>query len=121
MGADLLESGAGNNVMFGDNGRVVLVNDRMSLIETIDIAFGGDDILLAGPGNNVMLGGIGADNFRGSLSKDVMVGDFAAIYIQPESGRIINLTRFGPVLVERQLRRLVAAGVRGADHPLGRG
>ena len=111
MGADLLESGAGNNVMFGDNGRVVLVNDRMSLIETIDIAFGGDDILLAGPGNNVMLGGIGADNFRGSLSKDVMVGDFAAIYIQPESGRIINLTRFGqggntPDLITRAMEDL---------------
>ncbi|MGE8680999.1 MAG: hypothetical protein ACN6PE_20480, partial [Achromobacter marplatensis] len=92
-------------------GRVVLVNDRMSLIETIDIAFGGDDILLAGPGNNVMLGGIGADNFRGSLSKDVMVGDFAAIYIQPESGRIINLTRFGqggntPDLITRAMEDL---------------
>ncbi|CAB3624324.1 hypothetical protein LMG3431_00001 [Achromobacter pestifer] len=111
MGADQLESGLGNNVMFGDNGRVALVNDRMRLIETIDIAFGGNDILLAGPGSNTMLGGIGADNFRGNLSKDVMVGDFAAIYIEPESGRIINLTRFGqggntPDLITRAMEDL---------------
>ncbi|MGE8672033.1 MAG: beta strand repeat-containing protein [Achromobacter kerstersii] len=111
MGADQLESGAGNNVMFGDSGRVVFVNDRWSLIETVDIAFGGNDILLAGTGGNYMLGGIGADSFRGSFSKDVMVGDFAAIYIEPESGRVVNLTRFGmggntPDLITRALEDL---------------
>ncbi|EFF74850.1 type I secretion target GGXGXDXXX repeat (2 copies), partial [Achromobacter piechaudii ATCC 43553] len=111
MGADQLESGAGSNVMFGDSGRVAMVNDRLSLIETVDIAFGGNDILLAGTAGNYMLGGLGADNFRGNFSKDVMVGDFAAIYIEPESGRVVNLTRFGmggntPDLITRTLEDL---------------
>ena len=50
--------------MFGDNGRVTLVNDRFSVAETLDIAYGGDDILLAGTGGNFMLGGRGSDMFR---------------------------------------------------------
>ena len=41
--------------MFGDNGRVTFVNDRFSVAETLDIAYGGDDILLAGTGGNFML------------------------------------------------------------------
>ncbi|MDF8362245.1 beta strand repeat-containing protein [Achromobacter anxifer] len=122
MGNDQLESGAGNNVMFGDNGRVVFVNDRISLIETIDIAFGGDDILLAGTGGNYMLGGLGADKFRGNFSKDVMVGDFAAIYIDPVSGRVINLTRFGqggntPDLITRAMENLYSWSGNFGDWP----
>ena len=82
--------------MFGDNGRVTFVNDRFSVAETLDIAYGGDDILLAGTGGNFMLGGRGSDMFRGSFSKDVMVGDFAAIYFDLSGSRVVNLTRFGP-------------------------
>ena len=96
VGNDVLESGAGSNVMFGDNGRVTFVNDRFSVAETLDIAYGGDDILLAGTGGNFMLGGRGSDMFRGSFSKDVMVGDFAAIYFDLSGSRVVNLTRFGP-------------------------
>ena len=55
--------------MFGDNGRVTFVNDRFSVAETLDIAYGGDDILLAGTGGNFMLGGRGSDMFRGSFSR----------------------------------------------------
>ncbi|MBC9906853.1 beta strand repeat-containing protein, partial [Achromobacter xylosoxidans] len=122
MGADQLESGAGNNVMLGDNGRVAFVNDRVSLIETTDIAFGGDDILLAGTGSNYMLGGLGADKFRGDFSKDVMVGDFAAIYIDPASGRVINLTRFGqggntPDLITRAMENLFSWNGNFGDWP----
>uniref|UniRef100_UPI001C52AC87 calcium-binding protein n=1 Tax=Alcaligenes xylosoxydans xylosoxydans TaxID=85698 RepID=UPI001C52AC87 len=122
MGADQLESGAGKNVMLGDNGRVVFVNDRVSLIETTDIAFGGDDILLAGPGGNYLLGGLGADKFRGDFSKDVMVGDFAAIYIDPASGRIINLIRFGqggntPDLITRAMENLYSWSGNFGDWP----
>ena len=69
VGNDVLESGAGSNVMFGDNGRVTFVNDRFSVAETLDIAYGGDDILLAGTGGNFMLGGRGSDMFRGSFSR----------------------------------------------------
>ena len=105
VGNDVLESGAGSNVMFGDNGRVTFVNDRFSVAETLDIAYGGDDILLAGTGGNFMLGGRGSDMFRGSFSKDVMVGDFAAIYFDLSGSRVVNLTRFGG----RQLAR--------PDHP----
>src|SRR5690606_15011160 len=49
----------------------------------------------AGAGNNFLLGGAGSDFFRGNLSKDVIVGEYAAIYTDPVSGRVVNLTRFG--------------------------
>jgi large repetitive protein len=111
MGNDQAESGAGRNVMFGDNGRVVFINDRWNLIETIDIAFGGDDTLIAGAAANYMLGGPGSDVFHGNLSKDVMVGDYGAIYIAPETGQANNVTRFGmggnrPDLITRTLENL---------------
>ena len=119
VGNDVLESGAGSNVMFGDNGRVTFVNDRFSVAETLDIAYGGDDILLAGTGGNFMLGGRGSDMFRGSFSKDVMVGDFAAIYFDLSGSRVVNLTRFGPGgnspdLITRSLEALYSwPGTRG--------
>ena len=125
VGNDVLESGAGSNVMFGDNGRVTFVNDRFSVAETLDIAYGGDDILLAGTGGNFMLGGRGSDMFRGSFSKDVMVGDFAAIYFDLSGSRVVNLTRFGPGgnspdLITRSLEALYSwPGTLGhAPHPV---
>ncbi|CAJ49553.1 putative secreted calcium-binding protein, partial [Bordetella avium 197N] len=122
VGNDVLESGVASNAMFGDNGRVSFVNDRFAVIETIDIAFGGNNILLGGTAGNFMLGGLGSALIRGNLNKDVMVGDFAAIYLDPASGRILNLARFGmgsnkPDLITQTMESLFSwpqALLRGA-------
>jgi Ca2+-binding RTX toxin-like protein len=95
QGSDYLESGAGNNIIIGDNGMVAFIDDLPRQIAITDIGYGGDDTLWAGSGANIMIGGKGGDLFNGSLSKDVMIGDYAAITLD-QSGRATNLTRFGP-------------------------
>ena len=101
------------------------VNDRFSVAETLDIAYGGDDILLAGTGGNFMLGGRGSGHVPGSFSKDVMVGDFAAIYFDLSGSRVVNLTRFGPGgnspdLITRSLEALYSwpGTLKHAPHPV---
>lgn len=111
FGNDYLQSGAGDNLLQGDNGRVVFVNDRFRLIESTGLALGGTDTLLAGPGRNILIAGGGADMLGGSFGKDAMVGDYAAIYLDPLTGRIVNLTRFGlggnaPDLIARSMADL---------------
>jgi Ca2+-binding RTX toxin-like protein len=95
QGNDTLQSGINGTIMFGDNGRVTFVNGHPSLIEARDIDYGGDDILLAGTAGNFMIGGPGDDQFLGNLAKDVMVGDYAAIYLDPQTDHIITEVRFG--------------------------
>jgi Ca2+-binding RTX toxin-like protein len=95
VGSDYIESGVGNNIMIGDNGMVSFIDDRARLIAVTDIGYGGDDTLWAGSGANIMIGGKGGDLFNGDFSKDVIVGDYAAITLD-SSGRATNLTRFGP-------------------------
>ncbi|WP_412778660.1 hypothetical protein, partial [Bordetella trematum] len=125
LGNNVLESGAGTNVMFGAHGRVSFVADRFSVIESQFIEHGGDTVLLAGSGSNFMLGGPGRSMLRGNLSKDVMVGDYAAIYLDPWSGRIKNLVRFGmggntPDLIARTMELLYSrsATLGQLPHPV---
>lgn len=92
-GADELAGGGGFNVVAGDNAEVGFNNGALQLAQTIDLYTGGDDVLRGGSGNSILLGGAGGDSLYGSLARDVMVGDYAAVTL--EDGVLRGLVRFG--------------------------
>src|SRR5262249_32657258 len=74
-GNDLVTPGEGNDAVVGDNGKIVLVNDDVRDIQSIDTPCGGDDVLLAGTGHNLLIGGVGNDNISAGSGRNVVVGD----------------------------------------------
>src|SRR5207237_3685361 len=68
---DTIDAGHGDNVVFGDNGRVTAATQdvanfgtqpiTLGLVETIDSLIGGSDAITTGVGRDIVLGGIDAD------------------------------------------------------------
>ena len=78
-GSDTINSGAGFNILVGDNGIAqfdsvgrtgLLVN-----IATLDPSIGSADQITATDGRSVILGGAGADNIRTGQGNSVIIGD----------------------------------------------
>ncbi|MGF3026370.1 hypothetical protein ACQVP2_26550, partial [Methylobacterium aquaticum] len=76
IGGDAVTTGAGSDLILGDDGVVHfdaagLVTD----IATLDAALGGDDVIAAGEGDNVVVGGAGSDTIVTGSGADFILGD----------------------------------------------
>ena len=77
---DTVNGGAGNDVVIGDGGQVTYSNGGTRLdVLSLDVVFGGDDVLDGGAGNDILVGGQGNDRLYGSLSEDLVFGSNAAV------------------------------------------
>jgi len=77
---DILTSAAGNDILIGDGGSVTYTMGGLNVqIVSVDVAFGGNDILDGGAGNDILMGGQGADLLYGTLSEDLLFGSNAAV------------------------------------------
>ena len=77
VGNDRIETGSGDDVIFGDNGVADYLNglaDQYVTTDTTD-ATSGDDELVGGAGNDLIFGGLGNELVYAGAGKDVVVGD----------------------------------------------
>ncbi len=78
LGSDDVTSGAGNDVVLGDNGHVQWDNSGTQYTEIaseVSNALGGGDTLAAGEGDNLVLGGLGDDHITTGVGNDQVFGD----------------------------------------------
>src|SRR5262249_20262562 len=97
LGNDTITSGTGNDIVFGDSGRVEYVDtfgtvvqvlgnggpgDRidgltqfLGTISSSDPAAGGSDQISSGPGDDILLGGTGDDIINAGDGKNLVFGD----------------------------------------------
>ncbi|WP_293776173.1 hypothetical protein [uncultured Oxalicibacterium sp.] len=92
-GDDELFGYDGFNIVIGDSALVEYTNGRVSLAQTIDLYDGGSDILHGGKDLSVLFGGAKGDLLHGNFTRDVMAGDYAAIYFV--DGQAKSVVRFG--------------------------
>jgi Ca2+-binding RTX toxin-like protein len=71
-----LGTGAGNDVLVGDNGTVTWdpVTGNVVQFESLGTD-GGNDTIVAGDGRNLVLGGVGADGVTSGTGDDLVLGD----------------------------------------------
>src|SRR5438552_2945292 len=74
-GNDRIEAGQGNNVVFGDYGRVLLANGLLELIVATDTALGGADTVTSGAGNDRIIGGQADDSINAGDGANIVLGD----------------------------------------------
>jgi hypothetical protein len=77
--ADVVTSAGGNDVLFGDGGRVDFAAGPQLVIMSVDVLYGGNDTLNGGTGNDILIGGQGSDLLFGNLSEDLLFGSAAAV------------------------------------------
>ncbi len=87
-GADTLRGGAGDDIIFGDNGRIlqpgllkVLGTAGATAVTTTAPTVGGADQIEGQDGDDLILGGADGDDISAGGGTDVVIGDFGAILI----------------------------------------
>ena len=75
---DNITTGAGQDVVFGDNGQVV-GNNNAALIDSTSILNGGDDTISSGAGNDIVIGGTADDIIDSGADNDLVFGDHAEV------------------------------------------
>jgi Ca2+-binding RTX toxin-like protein len=79
-GGDAADGGDDNDIVIGDQGKVVRDADLNILLATItEATVGGIDTLRGGSGNDVVIGGTAGDILYGDDDADLMLGDHASI------------------------------------------
>ena len=76
---DTVNAGDGINVVGGDNATATLSGGFLLEVESLDPAFGGDDIIFTGVDNDLIIGGRGNDTVHASSGNDLLFGDNALI------------------------------------------
>ena len=109
---DIIGAGAGNNLVFGDNGRITAAKTLLAggnfssqpitlgLVETIESLIGGDDDITTGIGKDIVLGGIGADTIiandgetSGNDGRNLVLGDSGYLdWTADDTGRVYAAT-----------------------------
>ncbi len=74
-GDETIDAGDGNNVVFGDNGRILLSGGLLGLVLSTDPDQGGSDDITAGTGNDAIIAGFGDDAVNAGDGDDVVLGD----------------------------------------------
>ncbi|HUJ66121.1 MAG TPA: calcium-binding protein, partial [Acidimicrobiales bacterium] len=93
-GSDTITAtGAGNNVLVGDDGEATLVFGSVRTVETTDFPVGGNDQITTGSGGDLLIGGSGSDTLSAGAGNDVLVGDNALVSFYPG-------TRAGVALID---------------------
>jgi len=79
VGSDTVNTGAGDDVLLGDNGQVSIAADGNVETVTVDPELGADDKLSAGEGNNIVVGGAGGDEITAGSGADTVLGDSGSL------------------------------------------
>ena len=75
-GNDVIKLGDGDNIIFGDSGRILIdAAGTVRSVVSINVSVGGDDQVVTGDGRNVVIGGIGNDTLSAGDGGNVMLGD----------------------------------------------
>ncbi|MCX7200338.1 MAG: hypothetical protein NTW37_20745, partial [Proteobacteria bacterium] len=139
---DYLQTGAGSDILFGDNGTVEFVlpglpgAGKALRYQTTDTlaATGGNDKLLAGAGTNTILGGMGADTIvstdatgtqvdtilgdNGLVEMDAQGGNYALVRTLSRAsagGSLVDLGGNDQITVSGNRAAVVVLGGDGAD------
>ncbi len=89
-GADTIVAGDGDNVVFGDNGRI----DVGQTITTSDATFGAGDHITAGAGRDLLLGGAGDDTLIAGGGEDIVLGDHGVVTLDAGLPRFVRTSDF---------------------------
>ena len=80
-GGDDIRSGSGNDLVHGDNALISFVDDKagdvatLDLIQTLDNAIGGADVIRGEGGEDILIGGASGDRIDGGANQDLIFGD----------------------------------------------
>ncbi|MDA1272780.1 MAG: hypothetical protein O2960_01835, partial [Verrucomicrobia bacterium] len=92
FGADTLAGNIGNDVVLGDNGRLGYTGGQLTLIATIDPAFGDTDLINGNEGDDILLGGAGAETIDAAEGHNIVMGDNGELTFDGASGQLISAT-----------------------------
>ncbi|MCP4707387.1 MAG: hypothetical protein GY869_02075, partial [Planctomycetes bacterium] len=99
--ADMIATGAGDDsadIILGDNGHALFVNEVLTSIYTTDPEYGGDDIINSGNGPDVVFGGSANDVILAGgddAVTDVVLGDSGSASFSP-TGVLIEIQTIAP-------------------------
>ncbi len=122
VGADIINPGDGDDTVFGDHGLVqqfggmpgvIAASGAWSLLRTVNVSIGGNDLIsaradanpafnrpgapaLAG-GNNLVFGGLGVDTIILGGGDDAILGDHGSISLTP-TGSLMRIESTDPLL-----------------------
>ena len=74
-GSDQIQTGAGNDVVLGDNGQLKFTNGQRVYAQTGPVREGGNDSIVSGAGDDWVLGGSGNDQISAGAGGDALIGD----------------------------------------------
>jgi len=105
-GGDTISALGGSDVVIGDNGRATWTGGVLTQFKSADLSAGtgGNDIIGAGDGRNYVIGGIGADGMTSGTGDDVVLGD----------NGIVNFTAAG-VITDATSTELGLGGIDTVD------
>jgi Ca2+-binding RTX toxin-like protein len=96
-GADSITTGSGDDIAIGDLGRVDFTSaGLLTSVSTTDSTVGGNDILSLGAGANVAFGGAGNDLITSGDDRDILVGDNGSATFNPAALVLINIRTANP-------------------------
>lgn len=110
FGDDYLDGQAGDDLIGGD-GTQVTRSPSTIVIEAVDLFAGGVDTLIGGSGLDRMQGHFGGDFFDGSLSEDVIIGEYGRFTFDANTDAqqatfIVSLAQNGLDLIRGQQTNL---------------
>ena len=86
-GADSITTGAGNEIVLGDNGVISYsASGTLTGIATSDPSYGGADTITLGAGNSDVMGGVGADTITLGTGNSIVFGDDGRITFAATTG-----------------------------------
>ena len=99
VGDDVLDGGAGNDILVGDHGDIVqlagtnhlLSNGGVIRVASSDSS-GGNDTIVAGNGRKLIIGGAGSDVITGGDGSMLVLSDSGSITLAADGGRVLSVT-----------------------------
>jgi len=95
VGDDRIETGDGDDVLFGDNGVTDYINGLVDHYYTTDTSMdtSGHDTLISGAGNDVVIGGLGDEVIYAGEGNDKVAGDLAEVRYNTDDSDPTTLDR----------------------------
>ena len=129
-GNDVINTGAGTNIAFGDDGFITWVGSELNpsmetwsgqdlnpadidMISSTTPDDGGNDAITVGAGDAIIVGGYGDDHIHGGSASNIIMGDSGTIYAAFDS----SSGYFGSSKIKLQLQlvRSIAPAIGGID------
>ncbi len=87
---DIIDAGDGDDLVFGDFGKLLFVGGALARATSTNTDEGGADTITLGAGNDIALGGADSDTITGGLGMDIILGD-SGIVIRDADGDVTSL------------------------------